>query len=78
MPIYRLYHMSSVNGHIDHFDDFEAVSDEAALLFARGKLNSHPMELWQEHRKVARLDASAEQNHVQKVWSRRETVSANR
>lgn len=78
MPFYRLYHMSPGDGHIAGFDEFEAVNDEAALLFANGKLNAHPMELWEQHRKVARLEASSGRNHVLKVWSRRETADVSR
>ena len=66
MPYYRLYHMSPGNGHILRFDEFEASGDEAALVFANGKLNAHPMELWEQHRKVSRLEASVE-NHLLKV-----------
>ena len=78
MPVYRLYHMSPQDGHIRSFDDFEAANDEAALVFANGKLNAHPMELWEQHRKVARLETSTESNHVLKVWSKRATVSGDR
>lgn len=77
MPSYRLYHMSPQNGHIIRFDTFQAVNDEAALVFANGKLNAHPMELWEQHRKVFRFEASGEQNHVQRAWSQRETITAD-
>jgi hypothetical protein len=40
------------DGHIDGFEDFVATNDEAALTFARGKLDGHPLELWEDHRKV--------------------------
>ena len=78
MPLYRLYHMSPHDGHIRNFDDFEAANDEAALVFANGKLNAHPMELWEQHRKVARLEASTESDRVLKMWSTPEAVSDKR
>lgn len=75
MPSYRLYHMRALNGHIDRFEDFAAVNDEAAQTFARGKLDGHPLELWQDHRKVHRFDALPSDDHVLKVWSKRRATT---
>ena len=34
MRYYRLYFMDRFSGHIDHFREFEAVDDDAALAIA--------------------------------------------
>ncbi|MEA3080311.1 MAG: hypothetical protein QOF05_1719, partial [Sphingomonadales bacterium] len=36
MLYYRLYFMHRFSGHIDHYREFEAEDDEAALVIAEG------------------------------------------
>ena len=53
---YRLYFMDRFSGHIDHFREFEADGDTAAIDIAQGWANGRPMELWNRHRKLKRWD----------------------
>jgi hypothetical protein len=59
MIYYRLYFMDRYNGHIDHFREFEADSDEAALELAQHWQDGSPMELWNRHRKLKRWEEPA-------------------
>lgn len=77
MPHYRLYVMNARTGHIDRFEELEASSDEAARIIARGKLDGHPLELWEGHRKVERLEPEASGAHVLKVWQQRSGAGPN-
>ena len=56
MSYYRLYFMNTFNGHIERFEEFEA--DEDADGIARGLDQQGPLalELWCQHRKVARFE----------------------
>jgi hypothetical protein len=54
MLYYRLYFMDRFSGHIDHFREFEAEGDEAALALAEDMQNDVPMELWNRERKLKR------------------------
>jgi hypothetical protein len=56
MLYYRLYYMDRFSGHIDHFREFEAEDDGAAIEFADGCRNGSAMELWNRHRKLKRWD----------------------
>ncbi len=56
MRYYRLYFMDRFSGHIDHFREFEAEDDEAALKIAEGWREQRPMELWNRHRKLKHWD----------------------
>jgi hypothetical protein len=56
MTYYRLYFMDRFSGHIDHFREFEAEGDSAAIEVAQGWHNGHPMELWNRQRKLKRWD----------------------
>jgi len=53
---YRLYYMDRYSGHIDHFREFEAEGDSAAIEIATGWANGRAMELWNRHRKLKRWD----------------------
>jgi hypothetical protein len=57
MRYYRLYFMDPVSGHIDHFREFEAVDDAAALKVAERARDGVPMELWNRERKLQHWDA---------------------
>jgi len=56
MLYYRLYFMDRFNGHIDHYREFEAESDDAAVAIALGWREDRPMELWNLGRKLRRWE----------------------
>ena len=58
MDYYRLYFMDRFSGHIDHFREFEADSDPAALATAEQWANGGPMELWNRTRKLKHWDGA--------------------
>jgi hypothetical protein len=45
MPHYRLYFMDALSGEIEHFREFEAEGDVAAISVAEGWREDRPMEL---------------------------------
>ena len=60
MLYHRLYFMDRYSGHIDHFREFEAADDGAALALAEQWRNGGtPMELWNRHRKLKHWDETA-------------------
>ena len=56
MLYYRLYFMDRFSGHIDHFREFEAEDDLAAIDMAAGWASGEAMELWNRHRKLKHWD----------------------
>jgi len=54
---YRLYFLHRFSGHIEHFSDFQAEADTAAIAYAEESASERPMELWCGSRKVRRWDA---------------------
>lgn len=56
MHYYRLYFMDGFSGHIDHFREFEAEHDDAALEIAERWREKGPMELWNRERKLKHWD----------------------
>jgi hypothetical protein len=52
MRYYRLYFMDRFSGHIDHFREFEAADDDAALAIAERWREDRSMELWNLERKL--------------------------
>jgi len=59
MRYYRLYFMDRFSGHIEHFREFEADDDAAALAIAEDWREAQPMELWNRERKLMHWDAPA-------------------
>jgi len=59
MRYYRLYFMDRFSGHIDHFREFEAADDDAAVAIAERWREDRPMELWNLERKLRQWDAAA-------------------
>ena len=57
MRYYRLYFLDRCSGHIEHFREFEAEDDDAALAIAEDWRELQPMELWNRHRKLKHWDA---------------------
>ena len=54
MRYYRLYFMDRFSGHIDHFREFEAETDDAAMNVSETWRDGRPMELWNLGRKLRR------------------------
>jgi hypothetical protein len=54
---YRLYYLDRLSGHVDHFREFEAESDEAAIAYADDTRGLTPMELWNGERKIKDWEA---------------------
>jgi hypothetical protein len=48
--------MDRYSGHIEHFREFEAEDDDAAMAIAEGWRENRPMELWNRERKLRRWD----------------------
>jgi hypothetical protein len=44
--------MQRFSGHIEHYREFEAADDEAAIAIAEGWREDGPMELWNRERKL--------------------------
>ena len=59
MAYYRLYFFDRFSGHIDHFREYEAVNDAAAVGQAGEWRELDAMELWSGGRKVRSWDALA-------------------
>ena len=57
MSYYRLYFMHSFSGHIERFDEIEAEEDVDAVAQAFDQQGDLAIEVWCEHRKVARFEA---------------------
>jgi hypothetical protein len=68
LPYYRLYHLNPKTGHIDRFNGFEVEDDGAAVILAEKMLEAHPLELWQQHRKVQRFDPPQAESHLARLW----------
>jgi hypothetical protein len=58
MPYYRLYFLDRFSGHIEHFHEFEAEHDSAAVGEAEGRRGDGPTELWRGRTMVAKWVAS--------------------
>jgi hypothetical protein len=56
MLYYRLYYFDRFSGHIDHFREFDAEDDAAAIGFAESWADGSPMELWSRERRLKRWD----------------------
>ncbi len=59
MAYYRLYVFDRFSGHIDHFREFEAAHDAAAVAQGADWREADAMELWCGRRKVKRWEALA-------------------
>jgi len=56
MLYYRLYYFDRFSGHIDHFREFEAESDSAAIELSERWSDGRPMELWNRERRLQRWE----------------------
>jgi hypothetical protein len=61
MLYYRLYFFDRFSGHIDHFREFEAESDAAAMDVAERWSDGQPTELWNRDRRLKRWDRASAQ-----------------
>lgn len=52
MRYYRLYYFDRATGHINHFREFEAADDAAAIALANPCMNGSHMELWNCERRL--------------------------
>ena len=52
MPYFRLYYFDRFSGHIDHFREFDAEDDGAAIAVAERWNDGRPMELWNRERRL--------------------------
>ena len=59
MRYYRLYFLDRFSGHIEHFREFEAEDDDAAIDIAEGWADGSPMELWNRERKLQHWEDAA-------------------
>ena len=64
MSYYRLYFLHTFSGHIERFQEMEAERDEEAIERALDQQGSLAMELWCQHRKVARFEAVDLASHL--------------
>jgi len=58
MRYFRLYFMDRFSGHIEHFREFEADDDQAALAIAEAWREDGPMELRNRERKLRHWDSA--------------------
>ena len=70
MVYYRVYFMDCFSGHIEHFREFEAEEDSAAIAVAEGMATGRAMELWSRQRKLKRWE-----NDSPKLISRGKTAA---
>ena len=56
MPHYRLYFLNPHSGHIDWAEEIEASDDVEAVAIVRDVPRKAGVELWQEGRRVLRLE----------------------
>ena len=59
MPYYRLYHLNRSSGQIDRAEVIDAADDVRAIAIVRERRRDAAIELWQEGRKVLRLEGAA-------------------
>ena len=62
MPYYRLYHLNRSSGHIDRVEEIDAADDVEAVAIVKDRERETAVELWQEGRKVLRLEGSTDKS----------------
>ncbi len=58
MPYFRLYYFDRFSGHIDHFREFDAEDDGAAIAVAERWNDGRPMELWNRERRLKQWESA--------------------
>lgn len=64
MSYYRLYLLSSPDGHFIGFEEIEAADDVEAVRSAERFVGPHPLELWSGKRKVKSFAAETSADSV--------------
>jgi hypothetical protein len=75
MPYYRLYHLNRSNGHIDHVEEIDAADDVHAVALVKERERETAVELWQEGRKIMRLEGSTNMSEPTKRQAFRNAVA---
>jgi hypothetical protein len=60
LPYYRLYYLNRDSGHIDRAEEIDAADDVRAVAIVRERERDSAVELWQQARKVLRLEGSTD------------------
>jgi hypothetical protein len=60
MAYYRLYVLDPRSNRIMGFEEFEAVSDDAAMIQAEQKRGARPLELWSGCKRIHRVSSLGE------------------
>jgi hypothetical protein len=60
MLYYRLYYFDRFSGHLDHFREFEAEDDAAAIAVAEQWNDGRSMELWNRERRLRQWENTGE------------------
>ena len=68
MSGYRLYFFKARTGHLDRFAEFEAPDDHGALALASEHEGAKPLELWCEHRRIARIEPNDGLSQILARW----------
>ena len=58
MVDYRLYFFNRISGHIENVLELQAATDQAALMLARDRAGTAPLELWCGGHKLVHIGAS--------------------
>lgn len=58
MPYYRLYFLDPHSGHINRFEEYDAIDDVKAIRLAERRVGDGPLELWSGRRKIGCFVAS--------------------
>lgn len=75
MPYYRLYHLNRSSGHIDRVEEIDAADDVEAVAIVQDRERDAAVELWQEGRKVLRLEGSTDKSARTEVEPFRNAVA---
>ena len=54
-PTFRLLYLDPLTGWVDHYDEFEAATDDEAIDYARNAHAGRRLELWREHDRLLQL-----------------------
>jgi hypothetical protein len=58
MPYFRLYYFDRFSGHIDHFREFDAEDDAAAVALAERWSDGRPMEVCIRERRLKQWESA--------------------
>ena len=75
MTYYRLYHLNRFSGHIDRVEEIDAADDVQAIALVKERERETAVELWQEGRKVLRLEGSTNMSELTERQAFRNAVA---